>query len=68
MEAGSPFHLGMDMEWRYMAKTVHVIKDHVSFGSQPQYLPHASFAHAAPENMPNVNNGNPNNASRKDVV
>ncbi len=48
-EAGVPRHDGTLIACRYMANTVHVIRAHVSFGSQPQYLPHASFAQRAPE-------------------
>ena len=48
MDAGSPLRLGITFACRYMANTVHVMSDHVSFGSQLQYLPHASSAHAAP--------------------
>src|SRR3989304_1741277 len=59
IEAVSPFIESTLTACRYMAKTVHVMRDHVSFGSQLQYLPHASFAHPAPENTANVSSGNP---------
>ena len=43
-----------------MAKTNQVINAHVSFGSQLQYEPHASFAQTAPEIIPIVKKGKPN--------
>src|SRR5574337_1646347 len=64
-EAGVPLSPGVAFEWRYKVKTVHVMSDHVSFGSQLQYLPHASLAHAAPENIANVRKGKPNITSLK---
>ncbi len=48
---------------RYIVNTLHVISDHVSLGSQDQYLPHASLAHAAPENMAKVRSGKPKTTS-----
>jgi hypothetical protein len=38
----------------------HVISDHVSFGSQLQYVPQAEFAQTAPAMMPTVRNRKPN--------
>ena len=32
----------------------HAMKAHVSFGSQPQYRPHAASAQIAPQMIPNV--------------
>ncbi len=46
-------------ECRYVAKVNHVISAHVSLGSQLHYEPQASFAHTAPEIIPNVRKGNP---------
>ena len=43
----------------YAAKINQVISAHVSFGSQLQYEPHASFAQTAPAIIPIVKNGNP---------
>ena len=44
---------------KYEAKTNHVIKAQVSFGSQLQYEPQASFAQTAPAIIPTVNKGKP---------
>src|SRR5512147_2304227 len=41
---------------RYMTQ---VIRDHVSFGSQLQYVPQALFAHIEPVIIPRVNRGQP---------
>ena len=38
----------------YNKYTSHVIKAHVSLGSQFQKCPHACFAHMAPDSMPKV--------------
>src|SRR6266568_265518 len=38
----------------------HVMNAHVSFGSQPQYRPHASCAQIAPAMTANVHTGNAN--------
>src|ERR1051326_2644288 len=43
---------------RYPAYTTHVMNAHVSFGSQPQYRPHALFAHSAPAMTAKVQIGN----------
>src|SRR5215472_2338154 len=42
------------------------MKDHVSFGSQPQYLPHAWSAQIAPAMTPKVQTGKPNKMLRYD--
>ena len=46
-------------ECKYVAKIIHVIKAQVSFGSQLQYEPQASFAQTPPDIIPIVRNGNP---------
>ena len=38
----------------------HVMNDHVSFGSQPQYRPQVCCAQIAPQITPKVQIGNPN--------
>ena len=59
MAAFLPCHPFSKRECKYVAKINHVIKAHVSLGSQLQYEPQASLAQTAPEIIPNVKNGNP---------
>ena len=62
--ARRPFQPEVARAWRYPAKMTHVMKDHVSFGSQPQYRPHADCAQMAPAITPNVQIGKPSEMMR----